>query len=305
MSATATLPAETTQAPSPLQASGPSLQTGYLVDTERFEHLWRVALAFSKSNLVPDTFKNRPEDCFVAAQLSLRLNCDLFMLLQNIYIVHGKPGFEAKLSIALLNASGKIEGTIRYRFDGDGDAYGCTAYVADTHTGELVEGPKVDMAMVNGEGWNKSKGGQPSKWQTMPDQMFRYRAATFLIRAHYPEVMMGMQTREEIEDTTIDAEPPKQIANLDALTDKLEGETVDPEAATDAPADDPPTPEDPRPEYLDALAAATTLSGVDQVRRDWRGRWMSAEDMSWAKVKAEERKGHLRPKEEPDGEARG
>jgi hypothetical protein len=294
--------------------------TGFLVDTGRFEHLWRIATCFAKSDLVPDVFKRKPDNCFIAAQLSLRLGVDLFALMQNLYIVHGKPGFESKLVIGLLNGSNKTIGPVRYRFSGEGDDYGCEAVVVDAFTEEELVGPKVDWKTVKAEGWNKPKKSEPSKWQTMPELMFRYRAAMFLARAHYPEVMLGIQTRDELEDSAIDAEIVPPPNDLEALTDRLEAEgtsgngngeeaaaepqpdaTEPAEAATDAPVDDPPAPDDPRPEFLDALAGATTLSGVDQVRREWRARWQTAIDMAWAKVKAEERKEQIRPKEEPRG----
>jgi hypothetical protein len=65
--------------------------------------------------------------------------------------------------------------------------------------------------MVKGEKWNedkKSKTGyvQVSKWKTMPDMMYRYRAASFLIRTHYPEVTLGLLSREELEEEVIDVE---------------------------------------------------------------------------------------------------
>ena len=44
-----------------------------------------------------------------------------------------------------------------------------------------------------------------SKWQTMPEQMLRYRAASFFVRAYAPELSLGLATREEVEDS-IDGE---------------------------------------------------------------------------------------------------
>jgi hypothetical protein len=110
------------------------------------------------------------------------------------------------MGIALLNASGKIKGTLKSEFSGKGDDYGCRAWCVDRESGERVTGPKVDWKMVKEEGWNKDKqlrdgsGVQKSKWNTMADLMFVYRAAIFLIRTNYPEVLMGMPTVEEIED---------------------------------------------------------------------------------------------------------
>lgn len=249
----------------------PHAGPNYLTDTAAFEHLWRVAVAFSRSTLVPDIFRNKPDDCFIAAQLAVRLNVDLFMLLQNIYVVHGKPDFQAKLSIGLLNESGKIRGTVRYCFDGEGDDYGCTAHVIDAFAGEVVEGPKVDLKMVKAEKWDQPKKGIPSKWTTMPDQMFRYRSATFLIRAHYPEVLMGLHTSDELEDMPPLADSPRIApSSLRQLEDKLEGQ---PDSPDDTP-DDPPeiVSREALAEAAELFLGATTISECTAIGREFDNR---------------------------------
>jgi len=54
----------------------------------------------------------------------------------------------------------------------------------------------MDMAVA--EGWFGKAG---SKWQTMPEVMLRYRAASFFGKLYAPELLMGIQTAEEIHDT--------------------------------------------------------------------------------------------------------
>ena len=39
-----------------------------------------------------------------------------------------------------------------------------------------------------------------SKWPTMPEQMLRYRAASFWVSAYAPEMAMGLRTEEEQRD---------------------------------------------------------------------------------------------------------
>ena len=45
----------------------------FLTDKGAFEHTWRVATAFSKSQLVPTHFQNKPEDCMVALMMANQL----------------------------------------------------------------------------------------------------------------------------------------------------------------------------------------------------------------------------------------
>jgi hypothetical protein len=59
--------------------------------------------------------------------------------------------------------------------------------------------------MVKSEGWLQKTG---SKWQTMPELMFQYRAASFFGRLYAPDILKGMQTVDEVKDvvSTIDVE---------------------------------------------------------------------------------------------------
>jgi hypothetical protein len=172
-----------------------------LLDTAKFEHIWRVSNMYARTQFVPEVYRNKPEDCFVACQMAVRLGLDPLMFMQNTYIVHGKPGMEAKLAIALINSSGLFQDSLDYEVEGGSDPHATTyrvrAFAVRKSTGKVVEGPWVDWSLVKKEGWDGKNG---SKWKTMPGLMFMYRAATFFGRLHCPERMMGMQTIDEVED---------------------------------------------------------------------------------------------------------
>lgn len=168
--------------------------------------LWRLGSMYAKSELVPKHYRNKPEDCAIAIQMALRCKVNIMTFLQASYVVYGRPGIEAKLAIAMLNASGRVRGRIRYRLDRDasGRIVSCTAAVTDADTSEEVTAT-VDAAMVREEGWDKDKKSdsgyvQKSKWNTMPEVMYKYRAAMFLVRQSYPDVLFGMYTTDELDD---------------------------------------------------------------------------------------------------------
>lgn len=185
--------------------------------------LWRLATMYSRSGTVPTHFQNKPEDCLIAIQLAQRCKVDVFSLMQCCYVVHGKPGLEAKFAIAMLNSSGKIRGRVRWRIEKEGtkDAI-YQAVVTDAATGQEIAGPKIDWALVKAEQWDTKKG---SKWATMADMMFRYRAASWLIRTTYPEVLMGMATVEELQDVGEAAAPTQQSSFKAELEQVLEETT--------------------------------------------------------------------------------
>ena len=178
-----------------------------LFDSAKFNQAYRVATAFAKSGLVPDHFKENPAGVFVVLHMATRMKLDPFMVLQKTYMVHGRPGMEAQLVIALVNSRGPFTGPIRWTLSGEGKNRQCTAFATHAKTQELCEAT-VTWGMVEAEGWNtdtttRSGKIQKSKWNTMSDLMFRYRSATFLARLYCPEVIMGLSTADELEDTAI------------------------------------------------------------------------------------------------------
>lgn len=221
---------------SKLLASVKMGEHGY--EAENLGGIYRLGQMYARSKLVPREFQGRPDDCAIVVQLAHRWGVDAFMAFQHVYPVYGKPGVDSQMAISLLHASGKIIGTVQYEFSGavNSDDYGAVAMVRDKATGEIVRGPKVNWGLVKAEGWNKAKGDKQiaSKWSTMPDLMFHYRSAMFLIRTHYPEVIMGLQSVEEIEDVTRSQSPQLSTpaASLSDLTAQLEAK-----AGTEPPDD--------------------------------------------------------------------
>lgn len=191
-----------------------------LMDTAKFEHTWRIAEGFSRSTMVPESFQKQPANCFVALQMALRLGVDPFMFLQSCYIVHGKPGIEAKLAIALANKSGLFTGPITYKLEGEKMNRSCTAEAIIKVTGELVSAT-CTMQIAKDEGWIDKKG---SKWKTMPDLMLQYRSAMFLLRLHCPEVLLGCQSREELEDLPPETVEATEVRRLSDLTEQVQQE---------------------------------------------------------------------------------
>lgn len=184
--------------------------------------LMAIGRMYAESGMVPEHYRDKPGACAIAEQMARRCKVDTFLFMQNTYPVGNKIGMEAKLAIAMLNSSGKIRGRIRWSpIEGTGKDRKCTAYATDATTGEIIE-ETVTWAMVEAEGWNKSKGTQSSKWMTLPDLMFKYRSAVFLCRVNYPDVLMGMHTSDELEDVqAADITIRKSVRSLDDVTEML------------------------------------------------------------------------------------
>ncbi len=178
---------------SDLQSSRSSL----LMNPAVFEHVQRLAKMYAHSDMVPTQFQGSVPNCAIAIELAHRLGISVYMLMQSSYVVSGRPGLEAKLCIALCNQRGPFRGPIRHEYEHDdsGKIVACTAWAVHKN-GEKVSAT-VTAKMVKAEGWADKRG---SKWLTMPEQMYAYRSSVWLIRRVCPEVIMGMQTVDELED---------------------------------------------------------------------------------------------------------
>lgn len=215
--------------------------TAGFFDTDGFALVQRVAKAFSSSGLVPAQYQgdNGIANCMIALNMAQRMNADPMMVMQNLYMVHGQPAWSSKFLIATVNACGRYS-SLRYEWKNedkpDSDEYGCRAWAVEKESGERLNGIWVTWKMVKAEGWASKNG---SKWKTMPDQMFMYRAASFWVRTNAPELSMGFQTQEESIDT-IDAtqdEDGRIVVNTESLR-QANSEQVKPKAKKGVEAQD-------------------------------------------------------------------
>jgi hypothetical protein len=150
--------------------------------------------------LVPEIYRG-PDglpSCVIALNMATRLKADPLMVMQNLFIIKGKPGWSSKFLIATFNQCGRFS-PIRYEFTGtEGkDDWGCRATAVEKATGEKLVGPLVTITIAKAEGWFAKN---DSKWKTIPEQMMRYRSAAWFVNTVAPELAMGLPTSDEVED---------------------------------------------------------------------------------------------------------
>lgn len=165
---------------------------------EKFSLAQRMAKALAASTLVPKAYQQSIPNCLIAIEVAHRIGASVFMTMQNLDIIHGKPGWRSTFLIATVNASSSFT-PLRFRFEGKPgtDGWGCRAVAKDKQTGEELVGSLITIGLAKAEGWFQREG---SKWKTMPEQMLCYRSAAFWTRIYAPEKSLGMQTSEELAD---------------------------------------------------------------------------------------------------------
>lgn len=235
-----------------------------------FDQLQRVAKALCSSTLVPVQYRAFVErkdygkvvghdpnpaglpNCIVALNMAERMGADPLMVMQNLYVIEGRPSWSSQFIIAAINSCGRFS-PLRFAISDPGEPEDvtftatvwkdkqkveeqrkvkvrhqtCKAWVIEKETGERIDGPTVSVQMAIDEGWLTKNG---SKWQTMPEMMLRYRAASFFGRLYAPELLMGLYTQEEAED----------IAAVNAR--EIQGERMQAVSIESLQADEPQAP---------------------------------------------------------------
>lgn len=190
-------------------------------DAGLLSNAYKAAKFLAASDIVPEqTYKGKPANCLIALDMANRMNISPLMVMQNLFIVKGKPAWSGSFCVAAVNGCGRFTPLEFVEQDGS-----CFARARRKDTGETCNGATITMQMAADEGWLQKSG---SKWKTMPQQMLRYRAASFFARTYCPEALMGIQTIEEVQDVQGYDEPEAETVRVSLIsgvaTDETKGE---------------------------------------------------------------------------------
>lgn len=181
-----------------------------LINTKAMNTIFKIAKMYSVSTMVPKTYQGSPENCLVACELAARMNVSPVLVMQNLYIVQGRPSWAGQACIALINGCGQFDGPLEFVFVGERGTLTHGCYARTMRNGVELRSTTITLQLAKDEGWLDKPG---SKWKTMPEQMMQYRAAAFFARIHCPHVLMGFTTADEARDIEPE-EKPKTIIKL-------------------------------------------------------------------------------------------
>ena len=187
-------------------------------DKKQFDQLLRAANMLSQTSIIPATYQGKPQDCFVALEMATRMGVSPLVVMQNMYVVKGKPAWAGQACTMFINSCGKFT-QVKHVYTGEKgtDSRGCYVTATRISDGIQVNGVEVTLAMAKAEGWTAN-----TKWRTMPELMLAYRASAFFARVHCPEALMGVQLADEIYDT----EANRSATRTSTLTAALKEENT-------------------------------------------------------------------------------
>ena len=191
---------------------------GVWENKDQFNQLLRAAQMLSQTSIIPQSYQGKPQDCFVAIEMATRMGVSPLVVMQNMYVVKGKPAWAGQACTMFINSCGKFT-QVKHVYTGEKgtDSRGCYVTATRISDGVQVNGVEVTIAMAKAEGWTAN-----TKWRTMPELMLAYRASAFFARVHCPEALMGVQLADEIYD----ADANRSATRTSTLTAALKEDTI-------------------------------------------------------------------------------
>lgn len=170
---------------------------------DSYQQNWNIAVQLSKSTIIPDNYKNQPQNIMIALELSQNMNLTPFLVMQNLSIIKGKTSWSGSFCKFLIERTGKFKDLeLNYIGDKSNDTYGCYLSATRVSDGRRIDGPEVTMATAKAEGWTSNK-----KWATLKDLMLAYRCQSFFARIYCPEALNGIYTDDEVFEISSNNEP--------------------------------------------------------------------------------------------------
>lgn len=221
-----------------MNAIVPVQQTSGGLTPSSMTEAMRLAEMMAGAKLVPVGLQKSPADCLMVIQQAVRWQLDPFAVAQECSVIQGKLMHSGKLVAAVVNARGNLTQRLSFEYKGAGTDRTITV------SGQLQGEPQprtVEVILKNAATNNKV-------WQTQPDQQLMYHGVRVWARRHTPELMLGVYSPEEFDETPQAPRrparpapnvmrPPDQIGHAQ-VHDAETGEVH--EVAAETPADPAP-----------------------------------------------------------------
>lgn len=197
-------------------SGGMKLAFNNFAELEKFSHFMAL------SNFVPKHLRQKQADCLAVLLQSMRWEMDPFSVAQKTYFVNDGMAYEAQLVNAIILSRAPLKARPKLKWSGEGENLKCE--VSATFIGE--DEPAVFEAELKTITTRNSP-----LWKQQPKQQLGYFATRSWARLYCPDVLMGVYTKEEMEDVkgyfgadnALDV-TPKNANTLDDISNQIRAE---------------------------------------------------------------------------------
>lgn len=227
-------------------------------------------MAQSKAT-VPAHLAGKPADCLAVTMQAAQWGMNPFAVAQKTHVVNGALGYEAQLVNAVVSSSNLLATRLNYRWDGDWSKV----------NGKTDKSPNLTVtvwATLKGESEPRSltismaqAGVRNSPlWEQDPRQQLAYLCTKRWARLHAPDVLLGVYTPDELEESRPRVERDITPAAVDAKSvnsligkPSTQQDVPAPQAATQPRRHDDRTPDELLSDFTEYASNASSVEALD------------------------------------------
>lgn len=251
----------------------------------RFQNMLEV-MEFAKlmavsDKAVPPHLRGNVGTCLAVAIQAMEWHMSPFSVANKSYVVSDRIAYEAQLIHAVIEQRAPIKGRLRHRYEGEGDNRVCIVSGTPKGETEALEWCSPPIGKITPK--------NSPLWKTKPDLQLYYNTSRDWCRVYFPDVILGIYARDELDDDR--GEAVKDVTPKPRLADRLKGgagqsgfstahvhaqigEVIE-DAEVEEPQGSPQAPESPEPvndtpELADAAQQPSMLPETAGVTDDER-----------------------------------
>ncbi|MEW9304504.1 recombinase RecT [Labrys neptuniae] len=229
------------------------------------EQVMEVAKLMAISQVaVPKHLRGNPGACIAVCIQAIEWRMSPFAVANKSYSVNDRMAYEAQLIHAVILQRAPIKGRLKVEYLGEGGRRRCRVWAELQDTGEVVEylSPEFDKILPKNS----------PLWKTDPDQQHFYNASRAFCRRHFPDVLLGVYAKDEIEDAgNFGPDRARDVTPRPSLASRLKSVPADAEgfsqehvdAETGEVLEQGPVDEAPATEADNQADPSTDLDGAE------------------------------------------
>jgi RecT family len=180
---------------------GISETSGALVYRTMGEVIEAAKMMAMSGPAVPRWLQGNPGGCWAIIIQASQWRLDPISVARMSYCVASQDGGESigymsQLVHALVEARAPITHRLRFRFEGEGEERRCVCVARVRGEVEPIEHATPPLGLITPK--------RSPLWKSDPDQQLSYYAARAMCRRHFPDILMGVYDRDELEGEVID-----------------------------------------------------------------------------------------------------
>ena len=179
---------------------------------------------------IPKHLRTNPGACMAVTLQAVEWRMSAYAVANKSYSVNDRLAYESQLIQAVILQRAPIKGRFKVRYEGEGAKRKCTVTATlNDGSDEAVDYTSPEFGLINPK--------NSPLWKTDPDQQLFYYSGRALCRRHFPDVLLGVYAKDEIEDAPRDAAQARDVTPK-GLGDRLDALAAGPKAAGPEPVDD-------------------------------------------------------------------